>query len=1659
MSISTTRIRRFTIVSAAFLLAMVTADVSAARAADPVSPPVNTEGAASILEGPERITPDRGTPGVTNAQNFRPYNLPGEFIDDANNGNIVGEEFFRAYANTNQPIQTSDWWNGAGLQYQGWVDGNNAGNVVLRTKPFVSEPFETQFVDLPNEQTVAGLDEAVNGVRMWNPSTLDVYTGYTDPADVPTMLFGRGSIQGQKSPLVTVGLQGVHPIVDPKTGTVPTAKPWTNVRIQSYTDWGVTMSYAGDEDVVGSGELTMSMANGSPFTWFDRTRGTAQANPFQAWVGVDSDDTDWDLEHLVQPEWRHRCHGHQPFRFPRADESGGGIPGRLCDLRRPGRLVRTARNERAHVVAAQQFRRQSSGRGDAAQHRRQRPGGADRGVAGSGAVRVAAHRQHPAPIPAGRRLEDQRRRERANSFRSVTTLPNSVLRSQMEVTTEDFKSGGAPGTAMQLVFPHHRKTMIAADKANIPQANGAAKYTWKSVNGELQAYIGNNYVREQTANGVLPFMPGVAYEGSNIGPDQLAAEDTYDTLKTWFYQAEPDDGDNTPGPFVRNIGTYFPFQNNTYAPNLAGIYENLNIADQLSRSPYLSDEDTDLKKSKNAVAAEMRDFILASLKEVVGRWADPYTSGVFQYNSDFYTLYGQPEGYGSVQNLNDKHFHWSYFLRAAATIGRYDKAWLESYLPLFTEMIGDVASYDRSSTRYPFLRNFSPFYGHHWANGTANGGLGNDQESTSEAINFSVGMLELGEILGKSEWRDLGMYFYEEEILAVDQYWFNQDADLTKSSGTYWNGNWPDSFVHYQHNGVPFTTPFIGQLFQTYATRSTYFGSAGSPPFATSLLIQAVPLSASHLYLGRNQTWLQQAWAQYGREAALDPRQTAYEVVLAGVQARLPLTGTLANATPDTPGPFGALERIDRRHILYPAATNSMGENFAYALAELGLVDTGVVADTASYGVFCSGGSLPGCVGGTRSYTAYNPTDAPVTVTFRDATTRASVATLQVPPLAEMTREGSGNVVTDTPTPAPADEQRLYLSKPTSYQAGCGDVTSQALPLASTPGSWTLPEGTTPYPTDISALDDSIVCVPARPNTGPTNSPPDPGFVRSWQGTFSGVKDAEDITKFNIFTNQSLFPGWQLNPCVAGGPDVPPGCPTHGLQVFGGNAFSSQVSYDFDSDGTPDRIEQYLMMSLSIGNSWSYENKQTNYKFDQQWPSSPPPMLLGGTDGTKKADFPAFIDPAKPATITVQMWGGTLCSPDPDCIKASFPVPISVNADPVTDRASWIEPPYGPSPEPGSFAPLTPARVLDTRSNQGANGPVPANGVIDVQLTGRGGIPATGVSAVAINVTAVSPSGPGFISAWPSGSAQPTTSILNFTAGQTTPNMVVLPVGHRWKDQAVQRIARNRATPRRRHRLLRRRDTNRTRISRSARPGARPGYQDQPGCHRTGSGERCHRRAVDRQGRRTCHRGLGRRDQRDRRVAVCSRVDQRLAIRQRAAHLLHPQLRCWGDNAQHGGTAGRAGWKSQAVQRITRNRATPRRRHRILHRRDTNRTRFSRSVDPGAGTGHQDQPGCHRTGSRERRHRRPVDRTGRHTRQRSLRRRRERDRRFAVLIRVHQRLAIEQPPAGHAPSSTSPPGRQHPTWWCCRSGRMEKSSCSTDQQGACNCWLTSPATS
>jgi alpha-tubulin suppressor-like RCC1 family protein len=97
---------------------------------------------------------------------------------------------------------------------------------------------------------------------------------------------------------------------------------------------------------------------------------------------------------------------------------------------------------------------------------------------------------------------------------------------------------------------------------------------------------------------------------------------------------------------------------------------------------------------------------------------------------------------------------------------------------------------------------------------------------------------------------------------------------------------------------------------------------------------------------------------------------------------------------------------------------------------------------------------------------------------------------------------------------------------------------------------------------------------------------------------------------------------------------------------------------------------------------------------------------------------------------------------------------------------------------PGGFDPVAPARVLDTRTGAGvAAGAVPADGTVIVKVTGVGGVPSSGVSAVALNVTVTGPAAAGYLTAFASGRARPLASNLNFIAGQTVPNMVIAPVG------------------------------------------------------------------------------------------------------------------------------------------------------------------------------------------------------------------------------------------------------------------------------------------
>src|SRR5262249_47457881 len=90
--------------------------------------------------------------------------------------------------------------------------------------------------------------------------------------------------------------------------------------------------------------------------------------------------------------------------------------------------------------------------------------------------------------------------------------------------------------------------------------------------------------------------------------------------------------------------------------------------------------------------------------------------------------------------------------------------------------------------------------------------------------------------------------------------------------------------------------------------------------------------------------------------------------------------------------------------------------------------------------------------------------------------------------------------------------------------------------------------------------------------------------------------------------------------------------------------------------------------------------------------------------------------------------------------------------------------------EAGRFVALDPFRSFDSR----ATGALwPETGVV-LRAADPRGVPETGVASLVINLTAVTPTGAGYLSVFPSDvSTIPTVSTLNFTAGQVVANQAI----------------------------------------------------------------------------------------------------------------------------------------------------------------------------------------------------------------------------------------------------------------------------------------------
>jgi hypothetical protein len=115
---------------------------------------------------------------------------------------------------------------------------------------------------------------------------------------------------------------------------------------------------------------------------------------------------------------------------------------------------------------------------------------------------------------------------------------------------------------------------------------------------------------------------------------------------------------------------------------------------------------------------------------------------------------------------------------------------------------------------------------------------------------------------------------------------------------------------------------------------------------------------------------------------------------------------------------------------------------------------------------------------------------------------------------------------------------------------------------------------------------------------------------------------------------------------------------------------------------------------------------------------------------------------------------------------------FSGTTDVVADVGGWFT--DAASTAGGSvFSSITPARLLDTRTG---TGPVGANATVTVSVGGAGIVPST-AKAVVLNVTVTNTTTPSYLTVWPDAVTRPTASDLNWVAGQTVPNLVVVKLG------------------------------------------------------------------------------------------------------------------------------------------------------------------------------------------------------------------------------------------------------------------------------------------
>lgn len=344
-----------------------------------------------------------------------------------------------------------------------------------------------------------------------------------------------------------------------------------------------------------------------------------------------------------------------------------------------------------------------------------------------------------------------------------------------------------------------------------------------------------------------------------------------------------------------------------------------------------------------AGAGAIQKTCIDELKRRLESWftaAPGKNEAVFYYNSAWETLIGSKPSFGTDNPINDHHFHYGYFIRAAAEVARVDPAWAREWGPMVVMLIRDIASPDREDKLFPYARCFDKYAGHSWASGDANFADGNNQESSSESLNAWYGMTMWGLATGDARLRDMGLYLFNTERTAVEEYWFDVSG-----------ANFPKDFPNVA----------LGMVWGAKGAFGTWF----SGDIDCIHGINWLPFTPASIYMGRNPAYVKKNHDRIieGRKGGRDYNSGWGDLVI------------MFHALSD-PAPAAAYIDAVPDCKIEGGNSHSFMYHWIYTLKNLGINDTGVTADHPMHNVLKKGGA--------KTYAVYNYHASPLTVTFSD---------------------------------------------------------------------------------------------------------------------------------------------------------------------------------------------------------------------------------------------------------------------------------------------------------------------------------------------------------------------------------------------------------------------------------------------------------------------------------------------------------------------------------------------------------------------------------------------------------------------------------------------------------------------------------------------------